>query len=50
MISAAASIGMLMQWNVEPGLQAIDKYMYAEESLKVSQNFSGFKSAAANIH
>ena len=31
MISAAASIGMLMQWNVEDGLQAIDKYMYAED-------------------
>ena len=31
MISATASIGMLMQWNVETGLQAIDKYMYADD-------------------
>ncbi|RPB29371.1 26S proteasome regulatory complex, non-ATPase subcomplex, Rpn1 subunit [Terfezia boudieri ATCC MYA-4762] len=31
MISAAASIGMLMQWNVEAGLQAIDRYMYADD-------------------
>ncbi|KAF8463501.1 armadillo-type protein [Kalaharituber pfeilii] len=31
MISATASIGMLMQWNVEPGLQAVDKYLYADD-------------------
>ena len=41
MISAAASIGMLMQWNVESGVQAIDKYMSAEDPhIKVQSIFS----------
>ncbi|KAL1924325.1 uncharacterized protein VTP21DRAFT_7360 [Calcarisporiella thermophila] len=31
MISAAASIGMIMQWNVDVGLSEIDKYLYSSE-------------------
>jgi 26S proteasome regulatory subunit N1 len=30
MMSAAASLGMIMQWDVDNGLSEIDKYMYAE--------------------
>ncbi|KAK6512067.1 proteasome regulatory particle base subunit [Arthrobotrys musiformis] len=30
-LSAAASIGLLMQWDVEMGLSAIDKYTYVDE-------------------
>ena len=32
MLSATASLGMLLQWDVETGLDKIDKYQYAEES------------------
>lgn len=36
MLSATASIGMLHQWNVEPGLGVIDRFMEApEEQIKV---------------
>lgn len=31
MISAAASIGMLQMWDVDTGLQTIDKYSYADD-------------------
>lgn len=31
MMSAAASLGMIMQWDVDTGLSEIDKYMYAEK-------------------
>ncbi|KAK6533354.1 proteasome regulatory particle base subunit [Orbilia ellipsospora] len=31
-LSAAASIGLLMQWDVDMGLSAIDKYTYVEET------------------
>ena len=31
MVSTAASIGMLMQWDVETGLNKIDKFAYAKE-------------------
>lgn len=31
MISAAASIGMLMQWNIELGVQEVDKYMHVDD-------------------
>lgn len=31
MVSATASIGMLMLWSYETGLQQVDKYMYAED-------------------
>lgn len=30
MMSAAASLGMIMQWDVDRGLAEIDKYLYAE--------------------
>lgn len=30
MMSAAASLGMIMQWDVDNGLSEIDRYMYAE--------------------
>lgn len=31
MMSAAASLGMIMQWNVEEGLTQIDKFLYSGE-------------------
>ena len=31
MISATASIGMILLWNVEQGLTVIDKYMYSDD-------------------
>jgi 26S proteasome regulatory subunit N1 len=31
MISTAASIGMLMQWNLDDGLAKLDAYMYADD-------------------
>ncbi|KAL1955154.1 hypothetical protein VTO42DRAFT_8969 [Malbranchea cinnamomea] len=31
MMSTAASLGMLLQWNVEEGLDKIDRFTYAEE-------------------
>jgi 26S proteasome regulatory subunit N1 len=31
MISTAASIGMLMQWNLDEGLAKLDSYMYADD-------------------
>jgi hypothetical protein len=38
MVSATASIGMLMLWSYETGLQQVDKYMYAEDpQIKVFQ-------------
>ena len=31
MISATASIGMILLWNVEHGLTVIDKYLYSDD-------------------
>ena len=31
MLAAAASLGMIMMWNVEEGLTAIDKFLYSSE-------------------
>ncbi len=31
MLSAAASLGMILQWNVDEGLSQIDKYLYSPE-------------------
>lgn len=31
MMSAAASLGMLLLWNVDEGLSQIDKYLYSSE-------------------
>ena len=31
MLSAAASLGMIMMWNVEEGLTTIDKYLYSDD-------------------
>lgn len=31
MLSAAASLGMILQWNVDEGLSQIDKYLYSSE-------------------
>jgi len=33
MLSATASIGQIMMWNVEEGLTAIDKYLYSNEEM-----------------
>ena len=31
MLSAAASIGMIMLWDVDQGLSHVDKYLYSDE-------------------
>lgn len=31
MMSATASLGMILQWNVDEGLSQIDKYLYSPE-------------------
>jgi 26S proteasome regulatory subunit N1 len=37
MLSAAASIGMIMLWDVDLGLSHVDKYLYSnEEYIQVS--------------
>ncbi len=33
MMSCVASIGMIMQWDVETGLDKIDRYLYADEDM-----------------
>lgn len=36
MISATASIGLILLWNIEVGLSLIDKFMYAtDDNIKV---------------
>lgn len=38
MISATASIGMILLWDVEAGLSIIDKYMYStDDNIKVTK-------------
>ena len=38
MLSTAASLGMLLLWDVDGGLTQIDKYLYSnEEFIKVSE-------------
>lgn len=32
MMSAAASLGMILLWNVDGGLSQIDKFLYANEN------------------
>jgi 26S proteasome regulatory subunit N1 len=32
MLSAVASLGLLHLWNVDLGLEALDKYLYASDS------------------
>jgi 26S proteasome regulatory subunit N1 len=31
MMSATASLGMILQWNVDEGLSQIDKYLYSPD-------------------
>lgn len=39
MLSAAASLGMILLWDVDGGLTQIDKYLYSSEDyIKVSVN------------
>ena len=41
MMSAAASLGVVLLWDVEMGLTQIDKYLYSnEEHIKVSFHIS----------
>ena len=46
MLSATASLGLLMLWNVEEGLTVIDKYLYSnEEMVKAGAVLGGEKLA-----
>ena len=39
MLSATASLGLILLWDVEGGLTQIDKFLYSNEDyIKVSQN------------
>lgn len=50
MISATASLGSLYQWNIDDGLQALDRYTYsAEEEIKAGA-LLGTGIVSANIH
>lgn len=41
MLSAAASLGMILLWDVDGGLTQIDKYLYSSEDyIKVSNTAS----------
>lgn len=41
MLSAAASLGMILLWDVDGGLTQIDKYLYSSEDyIKVNHPFS----------
>lgn len=40
MLSAAASLGMILLWDVDGGLTQIDKYLYSSEDyIKVNVRF-----------
>jgi 26S proteasome regulatory subunit N1 len=38
-MSAAASLGLSLLWDIEVGLSHIDKYRYSEEHIKVNGSF-----------
>lgn len=43
MLSAAASLGMILLWDVDGGLTQIDKYLYSSEDyIKVRRAISSF--------
>lgn len=50
MISSTASIGSLYQWNIDDGLQALDKYTYSSEDDIKAGALLGTGIVSANIH
>lgn len=50
MTSATASIGSLYQWNIDDGLQALDKYTYSSEDEIKAGALLGTGIVSANIH
>lgn len=50
MISATASIGSLYQWNIDDGLQVLDKYTYSSEDEIKAGALLGTGIVLANIH
>ncbi|OBA19060.1 26S proteasome regulatory complex, non-ATPase subcomplex, Rpn1 subunit [Metschnikowia bicuspidata var. bicuspidata NRRL YB-4993] len=50
MISSSASIGSINQWNIEDGLQALDKYFYSSEDEIKAGAILGTGIVSANIH
>jgi len=50
MISSTASIGSLYQWNIDDGLQALDKYTYSSEDEIKAGALLGTGIVSANIH
>lgn len=49
MMSAAASLGMIMLWDVDGGLADIDKYMYAEQEYVRAGALLGVGVVSANV-
>eukprot|EP00177_Eucheuma_denticulatum_P007408 GFKZ01013492.1.p1 GENE.GFKZ01013492.1~~GFKZ01013492.1.p1 ORF type:complete len:1030 (+),score=203.73 GFKZ01013492.1:282-3371(+) len=49
MMSAAASLGMIMLWDVDGGLADIDKYMYVEQEYVRAGAFLGVGLVSANV-
>lgn len=50
MISSTASIGSLYQWNIDDGLQALDKYTYSSEDDIRAGALLGTGIVSSNIH
>lgn len=44
MLSAAASLGMILLWDVDGGLTQIDKYLYSSEDYIKVKNYLYFRS------
>lgn len=49
-ISSTASIGSIYQWNIDDGLQALDKYTYSNEDDIKAGSLLGIGIVSANIH
>lgn len=50
MISSTASLGSLYQWNIDEGLQALDRYTYSAEDEVKAGALLGTGVVSANIH
>ncbi|PIS52793.1 hypothetical protein CJI97_002444 [Candidozyma auris] len=50
MISSTASLGCLYQWNIEDGLQALDRYTYSAEDEVKAGALLGTGIVSTNIH
>ncbi|KAJ8145643.1 hypothetical protein OXX80_006261 [Metschnikowia pulcherrima] len=50
MVSSTASIGSIHQWNIEDGLQALDRYTYSNEDEIKAGALLGTGIVSANIH